>query len=272
MNEHQAEIHGGVSDQFRGFVVSLVSAFVFFKLFTSWFAHEDAPAVDGLVLSVTLVVVLYLWLRQTQALWKLRISQRHLAQSQAATIGALAKAIEAKDPYTEGHSERVSSLSVKLATKLQFTEDAVGVIGRAARLHDIGKLGISDEILHKSTPLTNEEWEIIKEHPQRASDILSTLLFLEQESRIALLHHERYDGTGYPLRLKTDEIPVEASIVAVADGFDAMNSKRAYRDRMPREQVIGEITKGRGTQYDPVVAEAFLALLGDMPELWTQST
>jgi HD-GYP domain-containing protein (c-di-GMP phosphodiesterase class II) len=244
MKEMRAAIHSGVSGQFQSFVLSLVGAFAFFRLFTTWFTHGDAPVSDGFLLAVTLALVGYLW----------------LCQSQVSVIGTLVKTIEAKDPYTRGHSEEVARLSVELARTLQLPDDSIAVVNRAGVLHDIGKLGIADDILHKDGPLSDAEWQVMKDHVRRASDILSTLSF-----------HERYDGRGYGLGLKADEIPIEAYIIAIADGFDAMNAERPYRGRIPRAQVISEITKGRATQYHPRVADAFLTLLDDRPELWARS-
>jgi HD-GYP domain-containing protein (c-di-GMP phosphodiesterase class II) len=271
MKEMRAAIHSGVSGQFQSFVLSLVGAFAFFRLFTTWFTHGDAPVSDGFLLAVTLALVGYLWLCQSGTLHELGIAQAQLISSQVSVIGTLVKTIEAKDPYTRGHSEEVARLSVELARTLQLPDDSIAVVNRAGVLHDIGKLGIADDILHKDGPLSDAEWQVMKDHVRRASDILSTLSFLERESRIALLHHERYDGRGYGLGLKADEIPIEAYIIAIADGFDAMNAERPYRGRIPRAQVISEITKGRATQYHPRVADAFLTLLDDRPELWARS-
>ena len=272
MKEQGAVIQSGVSDQFKSFAAILIGAFALFQLFIGWFAHEVRPILDGWMLAVTLAIVLYLWVRHAVSLHHCEVMQLQLVDSHAATIGALVRTIEAKDPYTQGHSSKVAQLSVELARKLELPAETIAVVERGAVLHDIGKLGIADSILSKESSLTDEEWVVMKDHARRSHDILSELPFLERESRIALLHHERYDGSGYSLGLKADEIPIEAAIVAIADGFDAMTSDRPYRDRMPRAQVIAEITKGRATQYHPVVADTFLTLLKDKPELWARDT
>ena len=272
MREPRSATQGEASGQFKNFVAFLIGALALFRLLMSWCAQDPQPISDGLMLVVTLVLIIYLWLCQSRTLRDLQAAQARLATAQTATIAALAKTIEAKDPYTRGHSVRVAGLAIELARKLQLSEDVVAVVKRAALLHDIGKLGISDDILYKKSPLTHEEWETLQQHPRWTNDILSPLPFLKRESRIALLHHERYDGTGYGLGLKGDAIPIEASIVALADGFDAMNSARPYRGPMPRAKVIAEITNGRTTQYDPAVVDPFLTLLEDKPELWTRFT
>jgi HD-GYP domain-containing protein (c-di-GMP phosphodiesterase class II) len=270
MKERQSVIQSGVSDQFKSFAAIVIGTFALFQLFIGWFAHDVLPILDGSMLAVTVVIVVYLWIRQAMSLQKCAIVRAQLVAAQVATIGALVRTIEAKDPYTRGHSSKVAKLSVELAKKLELPAETIAVIERGAVLHDIGKLGIADSILGKKSSLNDGEWLLMKDHARRSHDILSALPFLERESRIALLHHERYDGSGYGLGLKADEIPIEAAIVAVADGFDAMNSDRPYRDRMPRAQVIAEITKGRGSQYHPGVADTFLALLKGKPELWAR--
>jgi HD-GYP domain-containing protein (c-di-GMP phosphodiesterase class II) len=272
MKEQQAVIQSGVSDQFKSFAAILIGTFALFQLFIGWFAHDAPPILDGWMLAVTVAIVVYLWISHAISLHNCAIVRVQLVASHVATIGALVRTIEAKDPYTQGHSSKVAQLSVEIAKKLELPAETIAVIERGAVLHDIGKLGIADNILSKKSSLTDEEWLLMKDHVRRSHDILSELPFLERESRIALLHHERYDGSGYSLGLKADEIPMEAAIVAIADGFDAMTSDRPYRDRMPRAQVIAEITKGRATQYHPVVADTFLTLLKDKPELWARDT
>ncbi|MBQ0041863.1 MAG: diguanylate cyclase [Lachnospiraceae bacterium] len=176
-------------------------------------------------------------------------------------IKTLSDTIEAKDEYTRGHSNRVSEYSALIARKMGLPEEEVSNIKYAATLHDIGKIGVPDTILNKPLRLTDEEYEIIKKHSSIGADILKNIDVISYTADIARHHHERYDGKGYPEGLKGDENSIGARIVAVADSFDAMNSERIYRKPLSREIIINEITKNRGIQFDPDVADAFLELL-----------
>ncbi|MGN0427328.1 MAG: HD-GYP domain-containing protein [Agathobacter sp.] len=178
-------------------------------------------------------------------------------------VHALANTIDAKDSYTNGHSTRVAQYSVMLAKKMGYSKDALERVQYAALLHDIGKIGIPVEIINKPAKLTDEEYEIIKTHPVIGSNILNEITELPDISIGARYHHERYDGKGYPDHLKEMEIPEIARIVGVADAYDAMSSKRSYRDVLPQEVVRKEIEKGRDSQFDPKIADVMLLLMDE---------
>lgn len=178
-------------------------------------------------------------------------------------VHALANTIDAKDSYTNGHSTRVAQYSVMLAKKMGYSRETLERVQYAALLHDIGKIGIPVEIINKPARLTDEEFEIIKTHPVIGSNILNEITELPDISIGAKYHHERYDGKGYPDHLKEMDIPEIARIIGVADAYDAMSSKRSYRDVLPQEVVRKEIEKGRGSQFDPNIADVMLQLMDE---------
>ncbi|MGP1347233.1 MAG: HD-GYP domain-containing protein [Phycisphaerales bacterium] len=175
-------------------------------------------------------------------------------------LRALSAAVDAKDPYTRGHSERVAMLSVMIAQKLGLPPEQIERIRVAGIVHDIGKIGVPEHILTKPDRLTEEEFEIIKTHPVVGYTILESVHELEDVLPGVLHHHERWDGKGYPHALVAEATPEIARILAVADSFDAMSSTRAYRMGMSPERALEQIRSGSGTQFDPRIAEAFLAL------------
>lgn len=177
------------------------------------------------------------------------------------TMMALAQALETKDAYTRGHSERMVQRAEAVAERLGLPEVETELLRYSAILHDIGKIGIPDNILNKPDKLTDEEYRLIKEHPIRGAEIVKQVKALEPVASIILQHHERWDGKGYPQGLKGEAIPIEARIVSVLDAFDAMTSDRPYRKALPIERVIGELKRCSGTQFDPKVVDAFLAEL-----------
>jgi HD-GYP domain-containing protein (c-di-GMP phosphodiesterase class II) len=186
----------------------------------------------------------------------------HTQQTYYETIRSLAQALEARDAYTKGHSERVTRYALRIAEQLGMEERRRKVLQYAGMLHDIGKIGISDSILHKELELTDEEWNTIRSHPLFGDTILEPIRFLADAQRIVLHHHERYDGSGYPDRLRADAIPLEARIIAVADAYDAMTSDRPYRQAMTHVAATAEIEAAAGRQFDPRVVDAFLATVG----------
>jgi len=175
-------------------------------------------------------------------------------------IGALATALDARDPYTAGHSQRVADLSVSIGRQMQLSEADLETLRLGALLHDIGKIGVSDAVLRKPTKLTADEFEQIKLHPTLGARILKPLRFLDAQLAIVELHHERPDGRGYPHGLKGDEIPMFARIVHVADAFDAMTSARAYRGALPVTAAISELWRLIGVDFDAQVVQAMAAL------------
>jgi len=176
-------------------------------------------------------------------------------------MGVMVGTMEAKDHYTKGHSERVTHYAVNIAKELKLPEGQQELIRYACQLHDIGKVGVRDSILHKLEKLTNEEWEEIKLHPTISANILKPLGFLDGGIPIIQHHHERYDGSGYPEGLKIDSIPLGARIIAVADAFDAMTSERPYRKAKSKDEAIAELKKNTGSQFDPIIVKAFLEVL-----------
>ena len=175
---------------------------------------------------------------------------------------ALANALDSRDPYTLHHSENVAKYSVQIAEKMELSKDSCGIIRKGALLHDIGKIGIAEHILLKSGKLTDEEHEIIKRHPIIGHNMIKHVGNFHKNGvlDIVLYHHERYDGAGYPEGLKGNQIPLFARIVAVADTFDAMTSKRIYRDELNLEYTLNEIRKNKGSQFDPEIVDIFLSL------------
>ncbi len=175
-------------------------------------------------------------------------------------VRALSSAIDAKDPYTQGHSDRVARIAVCLARKLGCTREEINTIYLGGLLHDIGKIGVDDEVLRKPDSLTDEEFEQIKLHPELGYRILKRVKQLEHVLPVILHHHEAWDGTGYPSQLAGDQIPWLARIVAVADSFDAMTSDRPYRTGMPAKKLHEIFQRGAGQQWDAQVIEAFFAI------------
>lgn len=183
-----------------------------------------------------------------------------LQQSYDATLEGWVKALDLRDKETEGHSQRVTELTVQLARSMGLTGMELEHIRRGALLHDIGKLGISDSILLKPGPLTTEEWVIMRQHPQFAYEWLSPINYLRLALDIPYCHHEKWDGTGYPRGLSGKEIPLAARMFAVVDVWDALSSDRPYRQRWPEEQVYAYLQEQAGKHFDPLVVEAFLRM------------
>jgi HD-GYP domain-containing protein (c-di-GMP phosphodiesterase class II) len=173
------------------------------------------------------------------------------------TVKGLAAAIDGKDPYTRGHSERVSRFSIAIAQRLGLPDDEVEKIRISALLHDVGKIGIDDSILKKPAALTDEEYEIMKKHPQKGYKIMSQIPAMKEFLPGMYMHHEMVNGQGYPQGLKGDEIPLMGKIVAVADTFDAMTTERPYQKAMKFEDALARIESFVGTRYDAGVVAAF---------------
>ncbi len=178
-----------------------------------------------------------------------------------ATVGALCQAVETKDFYTRGHSDRVSRGSVMIAREIGMRGDRVEAIRYAGMLHDVGKLGVPTKVLQKTGKLTEEEYAAIQLHPMRGLDIVREIGFLDEALAGIMHHHERIDGRGYPMGLAGDEIPEFARVLAVADAFDSMTSTRSYRGARPVDEAIEELRKWAGTQFDPAFVDAFVAAL-----------
>lgn len=167
------------------------------------------------------------------------------------------------DAYSCGHSDRVSKYSVLIGKKLELSDEDINTLKIGGLLHDIGKIGISDSILSKASKLTDDEYSEVKKHPIIGAYILSNSPTFSNIIPVVKHHHERYDGNGYPGKLKGEDIPYLARIAAIADSFDAMTSKRTYRNSLPLDVVKSEIEKCKGSQFDPNYADAFLDILNN---------
>ncbi len=192
---------------------------------------------------------------------KLREANAQLLNAYEATIEGLSHALDLRDRETEGHSRRVTEVTVKLAKALNFSEEEILHMRRGALLHDIGKIGIPDSILHKPDSLTEEEWANMRKHPQFAYDMLSPIEYLRPALPIPYSHHEKWDGTGYPRGLKGEEIPMSARLFAIADVWDAVTSDRPYRAAWTEEQATAYIREQSGKHFDPQVVDLFFKVV-----------
>lgn len=187
------------------------------------------------------------------------------------TTKALVKALDSRDRYTKNHSENVANYAYLIATKMKLNQELCEQVYIGGLLHDIGKIGIPEDILLKPGKLTDEEFGIIKRHPIIGYEMIQHIEYFRNSGilDIVLYHHERYDGKGYPLGLEGDNIPLLARIVAVADSFDAMNSKRNYRNKLSLEDIISEMKNNKGKQFDPKIVDIFLPIIqsSDFEEL-----
>ena len=177
------------------------------------------------------------------------------------TIEGWVIALDLRDKETEGHTKRVTEMAVRLAKELQCTEEEIVHIRRGALLHDMGKMGIPDEILQKPGPLSTVEWDVMRRHPQYAYQMLSPISYLNQALIIPYYHHERWDGSGYPHGLKGEEIPLFARLFAIVDVWDALSSDRPYRKRLPPKEVIEYLKAESGKLFDPQIVEIFLSFV-----------
>ncbi|MBU4277413.1 MAG: HD domain-containing protein [Proteobacteria bacterium] len=186
---------------------------------------------------------------------------RDLKESFLSTVKSLAQALEAKDSYTRGHSERVTTYAVRLATRLKMPANEVDMLRRLGMLHDVGKIAIDRQILNKPGQLSPEDQEMVRQHPSWGQSIIQPLKLSQGEIAIVRHHHERWDGLGYPDGLAGEGIPLPARVISVADAFDAMTSDRPYRNAMGLRDALNELERGSGTQFDPKVVEAFATLV-----------
>lgn len=266
---------GYMTSDFKLWTMGFLFLLIFSQILFIFAYPEEIIIPTDTVLSIALVMIGYLWFQELQDRYKLQIFnntlrkvQEDLKEAQIDTITTLVLTEEAKDPYVQGHSGRVAHYSMLMAREMGLSEKRQKIIETSSILHDIGKIGISDDILNKASKLDEDEWKMIKQHPQKAVEILSPLKFLEAEKNIIMHHHERYDGAGYPDGLKAEKIPLEARIMAVADTFDAMNSARPYRAPLAREEIRSELKRVAGLQLDYSVVTIFLDMLDKNPELW----
>ncbi len=181
--------------------------------------------------------------------------------SHSATLSAVMAAMYERSEETEEHAERLANLSKKIGRKLNLFQKNLDELELLAMLHDVGKVGIRDDILNKPGKLNDEEWEIMKKHPEIGYRIAMSSPELEPVARYILTHHERWDGTGYPLSLKSEEIPLLSRILAVVDAYDAMTHQRVYKEAISKEAALEEIKKNAGTQFDPEIVRVFLEVV-----------
>lgn len=220
-------------------------------------AREDFSADDQLVLA-----------RICEAAAVVVCNQLATARNERTNVElleTLANAIEARDEYTRGHSERVSHLAVAIGQRLGLPGESLGHLYRAAQLHDIGKIATPDSILHKAESLTEDEWRIVRRHPTDGVEMLAGASLVEPALDAIRHHHERWDGTGYPLGVKGEQVPLLARIIAVADSYDAMTSARPYRAPLDASEAVQELAAGRGSQFDPRCVDAMLTVLPSLP-------
>ena len=194
---------------------------------------------------------------------ELEETNEKLEQAYLESVQTLRYTVEAKDTYTRGHSDRVSEYSVLIGTKLGLPEEQLKILRIGGLFHDIGKIGIPDSILQKNAKLTDDEYSEIKNHPSIGAHILGAASIFKDIIPIVKHHHERYDGKGYPSGLAGENIPYLARITAVADTFDAMTSRRSYRDALDLQYVKDEFERCKGTQFDPQIAEVFINILNN---------
>lgn len=197
--------------------------------------------------------------KQREAALKSRADMNEeLNQSYNETLHALVKALDTRDNETGGHSERVTIMALTIAKQMKLDEKKIQQIHWGALLHDVGKIGIPDNILRKPGKLTDEEWEIMRSHPQTGYEMLKDIPFLAPALDVVLHHHERFDGAGYPSGLAGKDIPLSARIFSIADTFDAMTNDRPYRKALTHDEAVTEIKRCVNQQFDPIVVDAFL--------------
>ena len=264
-----------ISNTFKFWVMGIIFMIVIFRLYIVAYYSEWNIVSPEILLSTVLILIVYLWIqemRDRRRLSMLNINlmaiKKKLEENEINIISTLVLTEEAKDPYVKGHSKKVAELCVIISQDMKLEIVKQEIIYRAGILHDLGKLGIVDVILNKTSSLNDDEWAIMKKHPVRAVEILNPLTFLFEEKEIILHHHERYDGKGYPGGLKGDKIPLGARILAVADTFDAMNSERAYRKKISKDDIISELERVSGIQLDAGIVNIFLEILKKYPSIW----
>ncbi len=251
----------------KTWIVVLV-LFLISSHFLAMAIYPNSFMANKVFLTVILIFMFYIWIQELKDRRRLELLNKHLLKARGklerAEIDMIATLIltaEAKDPYTHGHSKRVAEYTSAIAKEMKLPAEEQKLIERAAILHDLGKIGIADDILRKDGKLNDEQWEIMKGHPRKAIEILKPLKFLFKEKDIILHHHETHDGSGYPDGLKGGSIPLGSQIIAVADTFDAMNTARSYRKALPRETIVSELKKISGNQLNPKIVTTFLKLV-----------
>lgn len=215
----------------------------------------SAPTPDWLIWSASLTGVGF-FAGRTLEMLRRREAELHAVVDEA--IDAFVHAMSVADGSTAAHSQKVAEYAVAIARELKLPPERVEQVRRAALLHDLGKLAVPKEILNKPGPLNPDEWKVIRRHPEESERIVSRIRCLRELLPAVRHHHERLDGRGYPDGVKGNDLPLEARIIAVADAFDAMTSRRSYREPLSEEAAVEELLKNAGSQFDPMVVDAFL--------------
>lgn len=258
------ELHGAVAIA----ALLLVQAQISVQLGATWsgtFWLYHLQLLAGFLALLWGVVIEYSRGQTLRALEALTVSDvlDQLRSGFTEPVLALAAALEARDGYTLGHGERVAALAVMIGRRLNVRPRRLRAIAAGSLLHDVGKIGVPDAILHKRGSLSTEELNVIREHPRRGADMLRHHFDQDAETNVIRYHHERWDGTGYPEQLAGTAIPIEARIVAVADVYDALRSNRSYRNAMTRAEALSLISEGAGSHFDPACVAAFLAVVDE---------
>ncbi len=241
----------------RGRLISTVCRYTVMSVVGTVLAVAIAElGAPGLIVVLTILIGLVIGLG-------VRLELEHSHRRLIATVCALSTALEARDPYTRGHSDRVASFSVSIAERLGWSLRARRELELAAHLHDVGKIGVPDDILCKPGRLTDEEFAVIQRHSEQSAAIVRNVPEFQHVAEMILQHHERLDGSGYPRRITGDQILPAARILAIADSFDAMTSSRAYRAALPVAEAARRLLAERETQYDAQMIDAFLGLIAE---------
>ena len=243
-----------------GLMVSILSSLgLVFILNNSGVKDVSTTALTiGGFLFFSALIVGSITLKRERALNDQLIAQQQVQETYSATLMALTQALETRDLETQGHSDRVTSLSLTIAKEMAISSKEVQQIHWGALLHDVGKIGIPDHILRKPGPLNEEEWAVMKKHPDIGYDMLKDIQFLQPALNIVHDHHERFDGKGYPQGLKGKDIPLAARIFSIVDSYDAMTSDRPYRKKMSSVEALNELRKCSGSQFDPEIVKIFI--------------
>ena len=266
-DDHKKGYFEGNRYTLTGLVFAMICVLI--ESVSAYFVISISGIFIGIGMTILLVLNLVKTIRDIQGMesrrQKIEMDRRrkHMETISLQMMQTLSTTIEAKDEYIRGHSHRVAEYAALIAKELGWDQKEIRNLRNAAHLYDIGRIGIPDAILNKPTRLTQEEYAVIKEHTIIGSEILKNVTLIDHVKEVARSHHERYDGCGYPDGLKGEEIPLYARIIAVADSYDAMKSRRIYRNPLNDEMIYNEISKNRGKQFDPEIADAFLKLLDE---------
>lgn len=265
--DHKKGYFKGTGYTLVGLVFAMLCVLI--ESLSTYFVVSISGIFIGIGMTILLVLNLIKTIHDIQAMessrQKIEMDERR-NQMEAISLQmmqTLSTTIEAKDEYTRGHSHRVAEYAVLIAEELGWDKKEIRNLRNAAHLYDIGRIGIPDSILNKPTRLTEEEYAVIKEHTIIGAEILKNITLIDHVKEVARSHHERYDGKGYPDGLKGEEIPLYARIIAIADSYDAMKSRKIYRNPLADEMIYNEILQSRGKQFDPDIADVFLKLLDE---------